>query len=613
MARRNIVRGCCLWLIALCCAIAPAQGDEPREAQPAAEPDQRQQQIDALIGQLGADDYFARQRAQQELATIGFEAFDALTAAENHEDIEISLRARYLVRLMQVAWVVESDPPEVKSLLEDYESKSEPERVALIHRLAGLEDNDGLAVLCRMVRFEKSLILSKQAAAAIIGQSAADNENAARRREQAIRRIVGRASRPAAVWLQNYLTGLANPAAAIEPWEKLVAREERLALDAPQQTRPELVGALRRELAVLLRRSGRDAQAAALLQKIVAREPETAASEDLIELLDWLMKQQAFAAVDQAAARFSERFDEEPLLLYALARIRQAQGKDELSGETAAKALALSDGRDNGAAAHFAVARQLMQRYWSDFAVAELRRVIELAKPGENDSLLAHYRVAEMLHDRGEDLAAAKLTETGAAGADESAREMGLEPPTQFSKLMRARMHFFYACELSSANDSAKRIEHLVAALENDPTDADVLIALHREKDLDPPLRESTREKIAKAAEEFRSKIQQEPDNPSPYNQLAWLLANTDGDRNEALRCSQKSLELVRADPDSAGSEASLLDTLGHCYFALGDYENAVKYQSRAVKLDRQSGLMNKALNEFRAALEKSNTQKAQP
>ncbi|HEX5446476.1 MAG TPA: tetratricopeptide repeat protein, partial [Pirellulales bacterium] len=546
-------------------------------------------------------------------AAIGFEAFDALTAAENHEDIEISLRARYLVRLMQVAWVVESDPPEVKSLLEDYESKSEPERVALIQRLAGLEDSDGLAVLCRMVRFEKSLILSKQAAAAIIGQRPTDDESAARRREQTIRRIVGRASRPAAVWLQNYLTGLANPAAAIEPWEKLVAREERLALDAPQQTRPELVGALRRELAVLLRRSGRAAEADALLLKIVAREPETAATEDLIELLDWLAAQRAFAAIDQAVARFSERFDDEPLLLYALARIRRAQAKEDLANEAAAKALATNDGRDNGAAAHAEVARQLTQRYWSDFAMAELRRVIELAKPGDRESLLAYYRVGEMLHDQAQDLEAATLLETGAAGADEAAREMGIEPPSQFSKLMRARMHFFYACDLASPNDRPKRVEHLVAALENDPTDADVLIALHREKDLEPALRDSTRDKIAKAADEFRSRIQQEPDNPSPYNQLAWLLANTDGDRNEALRCSQKSLELVRADPDSTGSEASLLDTLGHCYFALGDFENAVKYQSRAVKLDRQSGLMNKALNEFRAALEKSSSKKPQP
>lgn len=574
--------------------------DQQTDQQSGADQDQRQQQIAALIEQLGANDYFQRQRAQQELAAIGFEAFDALSEAENHEDIEISLRARYLVRLMQVAWVVEGDPPEVKSLLEDYESKSEPERIALIKRLAGLEDNDGLAVLCRMVRFEKSLILSKQAAAAILAAPTAEDETAARR-EQMIRRILGQASRPAAVWLRTYLTGLSDPAAAIDSWQKLVAREERLALDAPQQTRPELVGALRRELAVLLRRSGRDADADALLLKIVAREPETTSSEDLMDLLDWLADQGAYAAVDRAAERFSKRFDEEPLLLYALARVRQEQGENQLARQAVEKALALSDGQTNGAAGHYVVAMQLLQRYWSDFAIAELRRMIDLAKPGDREAMWARFKLGEILHDQGEDLAAAKLLETGVTALEQSPVE-GLGG---FLNPMRARLHYFHACALSAPGDHKKRIEHLLAAIEADETDADVLIALYRDQQLDMQQRDETRQRIIKAADEFRGKIQQEPDNPSPYNQLAWLIANTDGDRNEALRCSQKSVELVRADPDAAGSEASLLDTLGHCYFALGDYENAVKFQSRAVKLDRHSGLMHKALHEFRTARDK--------
>lgn len=611
--RRYVVSVCGCFSLLLCLAgRAAAAEDAPAAALPptgrqtgqqsGADQDERQQQIAALIAQLGADDYFQRQRAQQELAAIGFEAFDALSEAENHEDIEITLRARYLVRLMQVAWVVESDPPEVKSLLDDYDSKSEPERIALIKRLAGLEDDSGLAVLCRMVRFEKSLILSKQAAAAIIAAPAADDEEAARRREQIIRRIVGRATRPAAVWLQTYLTALSEPAAALDPLQKLLAREERLALDAPQQTRPELVGALRRELAVLLRRSGRETDADALLLKIVAREPETAASEDLMELLDWLAGQGAYAAVDRAAQRFSERFDEEPLLLYALARVRQEQGENQLARQAVDKALVLSDGQTNGAAGHYVVAMQLLQRYWSDFAIAELRRMIDLAKPGDREAMWARFKLGEILHDQGEDLAAAKLLESGVAALEQTPVE-GLGG---FLNPMRARLHYFHACSLPAPGDHKKRLEHLLAAIEADETDADVLIALYRDQQLDPPQREATAQRILKAADEFRGKIQQDPDNPSPYNQLAWLVANTDGDRNEALRCSQKSLELVRADPDAAGSEASLLDTLGHCYFALGDYENAVKYQSRAVKLDRHSGLMYKALHEFRAARDKA-------
>src|SRR5215469_9793244 len=68
-----------------------------------AEAKARAKRIDTLIAQLGADDFFARERAQQELAEIGYEAFDALSdAADNYDDIEIKLRAGYLVRMMRL-------------------------------------------------------------------------------------------------------------------------------------------------------------------------------------------------------------------------------------------------------------------------------------------------------------------------------------------------------------------------------------------------------------------------------------------------------------------------------------------------------------------------------
>ncbi len=103
---------------------------------------------------------------------------------------------------------------------------------------------------------------------------------------------------------------------------------------------------------------------------------------------------------------------------------------------------------------------------------------------------------------------------------------------------------------------------------------------------------------IKEAADMFRGQIQQDPEDSTPYNQLAWLIANTEGDQQEALRCSQKSLELKP-------NEAGYLDTLGRCYYALDDYQNAVKYQSQAVEINPFSGLMTKQLALFRDALAK--------
>ena len=48
------------------------------------------------------------------------------------------------------------------------------------------------------------------------------------------------------------------------------------------------------------------------------------------------------------------------------------------------------------------------------------------------------------------------------------------------------------------------------------------------------------------------------------YNQYAWLIGNTEGDFDEALKCSRKSLELQ---PDEGG----YYDTLAHVYFGKGD------------------------------------------
>jgi tetratricopeptide (TPR) repeat protein len=52
------------------------------------------------------------------------------------------------------------------------------------------------------------------------------------------------------------------------------------------------------------------------------------------------------------------------------------------------------------------------------------------------------------------------------------------------------------------------------------------------------------------------------------------------------------------------------LDTLGRCYFAIGDYENAVAYQKKATKLEPFSMSMKRQLVVFEAALQKQKEKK---
>src|SRR5262245_60216511 len=104
-------------------------------ASPAAESEKVQPRpVDAariheLIKRLGADDYFSREKAQDELVEIGAEAFDVLSeAADRVRDVEVAERIAYLLRTIRVRWVEKSDPAEVRALLQNYEGMSDPQR-----------------------------------------------------------------------------------------------------------------------------------------------------------------------------------------------------------------------------------------------------------------------------------------------------------------------------------------------------------------------------------------------------------------------------------------------------------------------------------------------------
>lgn len=574
----------------------------------AADAIQRTEEIAALIDQLGADDFFDRERAQQALADISFDAFDALSeAAENADDLEIQSRARYLVRMMRQASVLDSDPPEIKALLGDYESRSEADRIERIKQLASLRQEKGLGVLCRLVRFERSTVLSKEAAAAVLLQPWPADEAAARRRAQTIRRGIGQSARPAAAWLAASVAAHEDPAAQFERWQKLVAAEERRATEAPHQTRPEILAALWRQQALLLRQIGREKESDELLMRLVDREEGSISTDSLEALMNWLVEQRAFRVIDHLAKKFAERFSEEPLLLYALANARRAQDRDDLERDAIAQALAIDAEKEPGQQ-HWRIAVELYRRHHWRWAEGEYRRAAELEKSRESRySIDARARLSELLHDRGADAEAAPLLEQVVADMEKNHRENNDDENANRSlEVTRARMHFFYACSLTKPAQRNEHIRRLVDAVTEDPSDADALIGLFRVENLDPPLAEQNRKRIREATETFRQQIQQQPDDPTPYNTLAWLVANTEGDYREALHCSEKSLEIVRANPRMVGSEASLLDTLGRCHYALGDYENAVKTQEQAVELEPESGLMASQLEIFRQALKQS-------
>jgi tetratricopeptide (TPR) repeat protein len=560
------------------------------------------ERIDKLIRELGAADYFARQRAQDELARLGFAAFDALSAAVDDEDLEIASRAKYLLRLMRVEWISAGDPPEVQKCLKDYESLDAAARQGRMQALAELPDDQGLVALCRLARFEMSNLLSKRAAMAVLARAKAETPKPAA--AEIIRKQLRDCKRPGAVWLLKWAQlAEQSPDKLLPEWNKLIDAETALLRRAPNETQPDIIAALTRFQVAWLRKLDKNDEALAAMRRLVQIDPGT--PQSVAALLDWLIEQKAWPAVDDLAARFAPRFAVDPMLLYTLAQAYLDQGKKEQAEQTAARALKLNPGKqENQLLAHLRTAEALRDKGQFDWAKGEYEHVQEQAAAAQlGIGIVAATMLSEMLHDqRRNDEAAAALEKTLTAldagkpplGNFFPANPFG-DAPTQ-TKELRSRMHYFRACHWETAGDDVKRREALRLALETNPGDVDVLIACYQLPGQAADERAKIVELVKTTADKMHKLIAANPDDSSPYNQYAWLVGNTEGDMDEALRCAKKAVELQ---PDTAG----YIDTLAHVHFARGEYAEAVKQQSKAVELDPHSGLLRYKLEVFRKKL----------
>lgn len=596
-----------VWLVSAVLALAPAGQLTAADERAAAAREQLDKQIAALIDQLGAAEYPVRQRAQQQLIELGFDAFDALCEAETSDDPEIAMQASYLVRMIRVEWTRDDDPRQIQSILKDYEIQSDERRLIRLRQLAELPADQGLPWLCRAVRFEKSPVLSKQAALAIIGQDRPTDEAGWTRRAELINQALEHSRRPAAGWVLAYLKAHSDPRLALAAWSELVDRERRTLDEHPQETTSAIVMDLLRRKVDLLDAVGQPDAVLDVLRQMVACERGDASS--LGELVDWLGQRKAWSVIDEVATRFAASFDLDAVLLYTLCEARLAQGDRQRADQTAEKALKLN--ADN-TLEHLLVAERLMERGLTEWSDRELRHVIAASPVASPASIKARMILAESLHDRQRDDEAGSALKTLVDAVDSDPNVMQqvrlLLQPDRKVDYLRARMNFYYSCFAGREHDLAAQRKYLAKALEQEPTDLDVLIATYKLGDDDPARRANLQKLIKNVVDQCRTEIDDAPDEPINYNELAWLVANTEGDLDEAIRFSQKSVELVRAAAASAADSKRVgqhLDTLAHCYFAKGDLENAVRSQTEAVKLDPHTQAISRQLGVFREALAK--------
>jgi tetratricopeptide (TPR) repeat protein len=564
------------------------------------------ERIAKLIQQLGAEQFLVRERAQAELERIGVSAFDALDEARDSDDIEVAMRVRYLLRILSANWSQEEDTPEVKAVLKGYGEQLEAERKSRMERLAAFGHNRALASLCRLARFETNQALSKEAALMVMMATEPTKPEDRKTLAASVRMVVGDSRRPAAHWLRAFAQTLEDPQATRETWQRVVDQEVA-AVNAMSSTTNTIVGRdLLRWHCDYLRRLNAQGDAEGAARRLVATVEGTPA--ELAELVGWLMERQYWGLVQELAARFPKEFDKSPPLIYRRAESLVKQG-NKVDGEALAEAAFKS--QPESAQPHLEMALELRDRGLFPWSEREFRKVLSLAASLEQEELNARYRFSEMLYDLERPLEAAEIWKTfiDRMDADPASREQFANSKQFF----RSRMHYFFASHYSKTGDLAKAREHLDQGIRIDPNDADVLIAMFRLPGADEAWKRRVSALISQSAAHFLDLVhrweQLIDQAPAPEireealenlanccNQYAWLVGNTEGNFDEAVRLSHRSIELMP-------KTASYLDTLAHCYFAKRDYASAVKFQSLAARREPHSQQILRQLRVFERAL----------
>jgi tetratricopeptide (TPR) repeat protein len=339
--------------------------------------------------------------------------------------------------------------------------------------------------------------------------------------------------------------------------------------------------------------------------------------DEVQEIVDWLMSRQAWSGVLEVAERFEPAFEDNARLLYRLAATYDNLKQPVKAAETAAKALALKpENLDD----HIVMGQMLEDRpglvKWAE---AEYQHVLQTAMAGTVQEFSARFRLSELLHDRLQELSAAEALKPvcDLLAKDPSAKDTCLRARRDPEKVV-ARMHYLLACHYNTLGDAANERKELKSAIDADETDADVLIAMFRIKDPDEKWKATTRQTIESAAAGFRAQVTDGRESVSmadsdsgrlaaqfdlaiACNQYAWLVGNTFGDFEEAVKLSEEavriSLEIVELKPSYAG----FLDTLGRCYYGAGNLVKAVEHQAHAARLNPDSGQIRRQLEFFKS------------
>ncbi|MBI5397252.1 MAG: tetratricopeptide repeat protein [Verrucomicrobia bacterium] len=554
--------------VALTCGVSFAQTDTNAVAR----------DIEWQIKNLGSESRVLRDLAGEKLVRHGAAAREALVGALAGPQRQVAeLAAQLLARL---PWTEPEDPLPVAEALRRYGEMSAAERQAVGYRLTALPVEKSVPAMLRLISFEPS--------EAVAWLHAMRLRPWISKCREAI--LAARMPPRPATWR---LLAWAQPERAIERMEQAWATARGRAKNSGDREAGAVCDLVARDLAALYRAQKRWPDVERCWRQLA---DETGNAGAALELMALAIERGHPKQAEAEWKHYGSLLAGDGRALHLAARALAAQG--DRAGGDAVTATALSL-HPNDARAHLTAGIYLMGRGWLDAAEKEFLRAVELSASDQEVQLRARFRLADVYGHRGNPAKETEQLET-VLHLFEALQQIGrgAEPFADEIKDLRCRLLLLQAKNHAKTGDAAAQEKALREAVKLWPHHPDVLIALH----------ELLRKRggaaeagalVGDAAKYYRERIAEQPDEPNLYNNLAWLLANTGRELDEARRFSQKSLELA---PDSA----AYLDTLAEIHLRLGQPARAVEFQKQAVELEPESLDLVERLKRFEQEAAKS-------
>lgn len=605
-----------------------------------------QREIARWIEQLGAENYSERLQAQSELERIGVRALDQLHLASFHPDPQIASQARFLVQSNQFSWAWDSDPFSVRRILDQYTTADLHEKSSYIDQLLELENNEGIPPLCRLVRYEPQGCLGKRAALLLMrgkpieGQSIVD-------RHALISGLVDGARSTAGQWVSLALSPDVQPNTGTFPiakWELMIQAEKQLLLNNSMDTSIDILADLRKWVAEQLAQSPTSRDQALVIARSI-NEPITPSiatrPQNQLEFAQWALSVQLPELVQEQHAHLDPNTTlQDPrygyLLAECLEQLQQIESANSAAKRTSQRIPIDASGEQATTTApkganplletmvfrsasqafeRSSVAEYLINRGRFPWAEQELRiALLDQEDSPEFSTILNLTQLSQLLHevDREEEAAQVlkKFTERF-----EREPMFKTQVSEQSGDSLPSNHYLYLANHLAKSGDTEQARELYLKSVLLSSENVDALIGLYRlnendeQKEQRLKLQESVTLQLRNQIDGIERELRQV--NPrflateqrrlaNSINTLAWLLANTEGNKDEALHLSRKACSLLP-------NRAAYLDTLAHCYAALGRFREAVQQQRRAVELEPFQPSLTKTLLDFEAKAQTQN------